>query len=219
LLSVVGTQVAQLSTTVSTAVAAASDEVLLAAVAIHHHDALVELYRRHAPAVYALARSMLGEHRAAEALAGEVFVDLWWYPGEFGANGGPLCASLLSRTYSNAAERLVPELLPALRRRHRRTAPALPSVSATPSGSDNARSDPPPGHLSVLSARERDVIELACFPGHTYVDVAMWCGLDEAVVKRSVRSGLGRMGDAGRTRRGGGRRRRGVRRQPPRRPA
>ncbi|MGI8808601.1 MAG: hypothetical protein ACR2KK_12290 [Acidimicrobiales bacterium] len=196
----------------SAAVAAASDEVLLAAVAIRHHDALVELYRRHAAAVYALARSMLQERRAAEALTGEVFVDLWRYPGEFGANDAPLRAGLLSRTYSNAADRPVPEPLPALRRRPR-NAPARASASATPPGSDSGYRDPPAGVLSVLSARERDVIELACFPGHTYVDVAMLCGLDEAVVTRCIRSGLGRMGDAGRTSQGGGRRRRGVRRR------
>ncbi|MGI8686797.1 MAG: hypothetical protein ACR2MO_17185 [Acidimicrobiales bacterium] len=199
----------------SAAVAAASDEVLLAAVAIHHHDALVELYRRHAAAVYALARSMLQERRAAEALAGEVFVDLWWHPDEFGANGAPLRAGLLSRTYSKTADRLVPES-PASQR-PRRNAPARASASTTLLGPDSGYSAG--GDLSVLSARDRDVIELACFPGHTYVDVAMLCGLDEAVVKRCIRSGLGRMVDAGRTSRGGGRRGRGVRRQPPRRPA
>ena len=51
-----------------------SDAALVMAVSRYHQDALAELYRRHAGAVFGLARRLLNEAALAEEIVQEVFV-------------------------------------------------------------------------------------------------------------------------------------------------
>ena len=57
-----------------------SDAALVTAIGRGRRDALAEGYRRHARAVYAVARGVLGDHPCAEEVVRETFLRLWQEP-------------------------------------------------------------------------------------------------------------------------------------------
>src|SRR5262245_36085838 len=57
-----------------------SDAVLVVAISRYRQEALAEAYRRHAGAVYALARRLLIDAALAEEIVQEVFLRLWNAP-------------------------------------------------------------------------------------------------------------------------------------------
>jgi hypothetical protein len=61
----------------------ASDAQLVVAIGRFRHDALSEVYRRHAPAVFGLARRIVGDGALAEEVVHEVFLRLWNLPDRF----------------------------------------------------------------------------------------------------------------------------------------
>ena len=126
-------------------------------------EALQEIYRRHAAAVYALARRLSGDPTRAAAVVAEVFVDLWSGSEEFDPDHECLRSYLLARTYGIVAEDVAPA---AGRQRH----------DASP--------------WSAPAEEVRQAIELASFPGATYADVAMLLERPEETVKAAIRLGL-----------------------------
>ncbi len=71
-----------------------SDASLVVAIARYRQDALAETYRRHAGAVYALARRLLCDHTLAEEVVQEVFLRIWDAPRSStpsGARSGRIC--------------------------------------------------------------------------------------------------------------------------------
>ena len=137
--------------------------MLAAAVSRARAEALEEIYRRHAPAVYALACRLSGAAARAEAVVVEVFVDLWSGSDRFEPDEETLRSYLLARTYGVMAEEV---------------AAAGGGRSADPSA------------WTGLSDDQRQAIELARFPGATYVDVAMLLERPEDEVKAAIRLGL-----------------------------
>src|SRR5437763_808 len=65
-----------------------SDAALVVAVGRWRNDALAELYRRHAGAVYSLARRPMNDVADAEGVVQEVFLRLWNAPEKFDAVRG-----------------------------------------------------------------------------------------------------------------------------------
>jgi RNA polymerase sigma-70 factor (ECF subfamily) len=61
----------------------ASDAALVVSIGRYHEDALAEVYRRHAGAVFALARRLLADRTLAEEIVQEVFLRLWNDPDRF----------------------------------------------------------------------------------------------------------------------------------------
>jgi hypothetical protein len=61
----------------------ASDASLVVAIGRWRQEALAEAYRRHAGAVFALARRLLAEGALAEEIVQEVFLRLWNDPDRF----------------------------------------------------------------------------------------------------------------------------------------
>lgn len=165
----------------------ASDAALVVALARCHRDALVELYRRHAPAVYALAQRLTMDQTCAEKVVDDVFLDLWRRAEELQEEDGPVRSWLMAQAYQNAAEQL---LSGPLRRPCRRRSPGASIAVGSSSGAGVITSDPATRMLASLPAEERDAVGLASFPGHTYRDVAMLLGEDEAVVNNRIRRGL-----------------------------
>ena len=137
--------------------------MLAAAVSRASVKALEEIYRRHAAAVYALARRLLGDPTRAAAVLSQVFLDLWSDSDPFEPDEECLRSYLLARTYRIAAEEVASA-------GSRRTAAA--------------------SAWAALPEEERQAIELACFPGATYVDVAMLLERPEETVKAAIRLGL-----------------------------
>jgi RNA polymerase sigma-70 factor (ECF subfamily) len=83
-----------------------SDAALVVAVARYRQDALAEAYRRHAGAVYGLARRLLGNEPLAEEVTQEVFLRLWNHPDRFEPSRGSLRSYLLAQTHGRSVDLL-----------------------------------------------------------------------------------------------------------------
>jgi RNA polymerase sigma-70 factor (ECF subfamily) len=171
----------------------ASDGTLVVAIGRYREDALAEAFRRHAGAVYALARRVLQDASAAEEVVQEVFLRLWYWPEKFDPQRGSLRSFLLAQSHGRAVDQLRSES--ARRRREERQA-----VEAAQSGYDLehevldlAVADHVKEAVNGLPDDERQAIELAYFGGHTYREVAVMLRQPEGTVKSRIRSGLTRM--------------------------
>lgn len=100
-----------------------SDAALVLAIARYHQDALAEVYRRHAGAVFGLANRLLGARPLAEEVTQEIFLRLWNAPDRFDPNRGTLRAMLLSWTHGKSVDVLRSDQ--ARRRREERDAHVL----------------------------------------------------------------------------------------------
>lgn len=171
----------------------ASDSSLVLAIARYEQAALAEAYRRHAGAVFGLARRLLNDQAQAEEVVQEVFVRLWNAPERFDADRGSLRSFLLANCHSKSVDVLRSET--SRRRREERDA-----RSTAESGYDIDREVwdmALAGHvksaMAVLTEGERAAIEMAYFGGRTYREVAEALGEAEGTVKSRIRSGLKRL--------------------------
>ena len=171
----------------------AGDAALVVAIGRYHQDALAEAYRRHAGAVLALARRLLGDATLAEEIVQEVFLRLWNQPERFDPDRGTLRSFLLAQCHGRSVDLLRSESSRRLReeRDARRTAESGYDVEHEVL--DLALADHMRAAMSALPVSERDAIKLAYFGGHTYREVATILGEPEGTVKSRIRSGLKRM--------------------------
>ena len=170
-----------------------SDALLSVAIARYDQEALAESYRRHAGAVYGLARRLLFEQSVAEEIVQEIFLRLWDEPARFDPGRGSLRSYLLSETHGRAVDVLRADLARRAReeREARRTAESgydLEHEVWELTASEQVRRS-----LSALSDGERRAIELAYFRGYTYREVARALDEPEGTVKSRIRSGLKRL--------------------------
>jgi len=175
--------------------AAASDASLVVAIARYQQRALAEVYRRHAGAVFGLAKRLLSDQAKAEEVVQEVFLRLWNQPDRFDPERGSLRSYLLAQTHGRSVDILRSDS--ARRRREERDA-----RDAAESGYDLDRevwdlalADHVRRALSALAPGERAAIELAYFGGRTYKEVAAELAEAEGTVKSRIRSGLRRLRD------------------------
>jgi RNA polymerase sigma-70 factor (ECF subfamily) len=173
----------------------ASDAAVVVAIGRWREEALAEAYRRHAGAVFALARRLLVDPGMAEEVVQEVFLRLWNQPDRFDPERGSLRAFLLAQTHGRAVDMLRAET--SRRRREerdaRRTAEAGYDIEREVM--DLSVADQVNEVMAVLPVDERRAIELAYFGGHTYRQVAVMLDQPEGTVKSRIRSGLRRMRD------------------------
>lgn len=171
----------------------AGDAKLLVAIGRYSHEALEEIYRRHAGAVYGLAQRVVGNPSDAEDVTQEVLVRLWNQPDRFDSTRGSLRTFLLTETHSRAVE-----LVRARAARARREGREARLANVTGNDLDREISDlvvvqQVADAMTRLPEEERRALELAYYHGHTYREVASLLGQPEGTVKSRIRSGLSRL--------------------------
>jgi len=181
---------------VSIALQDTSDSSLVMAIARYREDALAEAYRRHAGAVFALARRVLADLTTAEEVVQEVFLRLWNQPDKFDPDRGSLRSYLLAQTHGRSVDLLRSDT--SRRRREEREArqTAEAGYDLEYEVWDLTVADKVKEVVAGLPTAERRAIELAYFGGHTYREVATLLGEPEGTVKSRIRAGLQRMRSA-----------------------
>jgi RNA polymerase sigma-70 factor (ECF subfamily) len=171
----------------------ASDGALVVAIGRWREEALAEAYRRHAGAVFGLARRVVNDTALAEEVVQEVFLRLWNTPERFDPDRGSLRSFLLAQTHGRAVDLLRADS--SRRRREEREAreTAEAGYDIEHQVWDLAIAEHVKAAMAVLSDDERRAIELAYFGGHTYREVATVLGTPEGTVKSRIRTGLRRM--------------------------
>jgi RNA polymerase sigma-70 factor (ECF subfamily) len=170
-----------------------SDAGLVVAIGRWHEDAMAEIFRRHAGAVFALARRVLGDPSRAEEIVQEVFVRLWNQPERFDPERGSLRSFLLAQTHGRAVDVLRSDGARKQREERDARAAAESGYDLEHEVWDLAVAERVRDAVSGLPEDERRAIELAYFGGRTYKEVATELGAPEGTVKSRIRSGLKRM--------------------------
>jgi RNA polymerase sigma-70 factor (ECF subfamily) len=170
-----------------------SDATLVVAIGRYRQEALAEAYRRHAGAVFALARRLLNEQNLAEEVVQEVFFRLWDTPEKFDAARGSLRSYLLAQCHGRSVDLIRSEQSRRQRevKEHRQRAEAGYDVEHEVW--DLAVAEHVREALVDLPDDERKAIELAYFRGHTYREVALILNQPEGTVKSRIRAGMRRM--------------------------
>jgi RNA polymerase sigma-70 factor (ECF subfamily) len=171
----------------------ASDALLIVAIGRWRQDALAEAYRRHAGAVFALARRLLVDRTLAEEVTQEVFLRIWHHPDKFDPDRGSLRSYLLAQTHGRSVDILRSEMSRRQREQRDAAATADAGYDLEREVLDLSVADEVREALTVLSPGERRAIELAYFGGHTYREVASLLDEPEGTVKSRIRSGLRRL--------------------------
>jgi RNA polymerase sigma-70 factor, ECF subfamily len=174
----------------------ASDADLVAAVVRRDQSALAEIYRRHGAAAHSLAWRVIVSHELADEVTQEVFLDLWSRPHLFDAERGSLRTYLLTRTHGRAVDVVRAEAA-RQRREDRHVGEDLATrYDADLFTGDLVTADKVRRAMEILTAHEREAIELAYFGALTYREVAATLGAPEGTVKSRIRVGLRRLRDA-----------------------
>jgi RNA polymerase sigma-70 factor (ECF subfamily) len=170
-----------------------SDAGLVVAISRYHQEALAEAYRRHAGAVFGLARRLLSGQAQAEEIVQEVFLRLWNQPEKYDPGRGSLRSYLLAQCHGRAVDLLRADQSRRQReeRDARRTAEA--GYDLEREVWDLAVAESVGSALGDLPDGERRAIELAYYGGHSYREVAALLGEPEGTVKSRIRSGLRRL--------------------------
>ncbi len=171
----------------------ASDASLAMAVARWQEEALAEIYRRHAGAVFGLAKRLIFDAVLAEEVTQEVFVRLWREPERYDPTRGSLRTFLLSVTHGRAIDILRSEMSRRAREERSR-AVAEAGYDLEQEVFDLTTAERVRKAVAKLPGVERKAIELAYFGGHSYREVAVMENEPEGTIKSRIRSGLRRMG-------------------------
>lgn len=169
------------------------DAQLLVAIGRYDHDALAEVYRRYADAVFGLAYRVVGSASDAEDLSQEIFVRLWNQPDRFDPARGSLRTFLLTETHSRSVELVRSRAARALREEREARLGSGIDGDLEREISDLVLAQQVSVALAQLPDEERAALELAYFQGHTYREAARLLGQPEGTVKSRIRSGLSRL--------------------------
>jgi RNA polymerase sigma-70 factor (ECF subfamily) len=190
-------------TTAPTATAPTSDRALLERAGRGDERALGTLYDRHAGPLHALAYRITAERADAEEVVLETFCQAWREAARFEAARGSVAAWLTMLCRSRA--------LDLVRARGRRARLADRAAAADPEAAPamSRGADDPAGRserleqarqvadaLAILSAPQRQAIELAYYDGLSHSEIAERLGEPLGTVKTRVRLAMQKLRDA-----------------------
>ncbi len=165
---------------------------LLSDIAAGRADAVDQLLRRHASAVWGLARRYCRSVQDAEDATQEIFVELWRTAERF----DPACGSEQTFVLTIARRRLIDRM----RRQGRRPQPALlddadaitteEPMAVVAQRDEVARAQ---AAMADLRPEQREVLDLALGEGRTHQEIAMAIGIPLGTVKSHARRGLMRL--------------------------
>ena len=162
-----------------------SDAVLLRGVVERRPEALAALYDRHAPALLALARRILGGSPDAEDVVQEVFVHVWNQAGRYDPSRSSFSTWLVLITRSRAIDRLRNRKV--VERTHEASHAAVPAGHASPEGAEavlmRERRERVRREMENLPPEQRQVIEMAFYQGLTQSEIAAQADLPLGTVK------------------------------------
>jgi RNA polymerase sigma-70 factor (ECF subfamily) len=170
-----------------------SDAVLVVAISRYRQEALAEAYRRHAGAVFALARRLLNDATLAEEIVQEVFLRIWNQPEKFDPERGTLRSYLLAQCHGRSVDLLRSESSRRLREERDARRTAEKGYDLEHEVVDLTVAERVKEALHLLPPVEREAIALAYFGGHTYREVAELLDQPEGTVKSRIRAGLKRL--------------------------
>lgn len=170
-----------------------SDAVLVVAISRYHQESLAEAYRRHAGAVYALAKRLLVDAALAEEVVQEVFLRIWNQPEKFDPERGTLRSYLLAQCHGRAVDLLRSETSRRVREERDARRTAENGYDLEHEVLDLSMAEKVKDALSTLPEMERQAIALAYLDGHTYREVAVLLDQPEGTVKSRIRTGLKRL--------------------------
>jgi len=172
-----------------------SDELLLALFATSDPDGSAAFMRRFQRRVYGLARTIVGESRAAEDVAQEALLKVWRHADAFDARRGTVAAWVMTITRNLAIDAV----------RSRRSITVAPDDLHRVSGSDRDPADVAGLNddidwlrraLDRLPDEQRRAVVLAGVWGITAREIAERDGIPLGTAKTRIRIALARLRDA-----------------------
>lgn len=168
------------------------DVRLVEAVSRGDAAALAELYERHAGALHALFRLLLGEDAEAEDAVHDLFIEVWRCAADYDPARGRVRSWLVVRARSRALDRLKAP------RHARRVQVAVESVVdrlGSSEGGSERRLEEQALHAAVLELSEEHqrVLLLGYFEGLSSSEIAERDGLPIGTVKSRVAAALSRL--------------------------
>jgi RNA polymerase sigma-70 factor (ECF subfamily) len=159
------------------------DRELDAAFAAHADGALEEAYRRHAPALQAAARHVLGTAGDARDCVHDALIRVWSKEGAYRPERGALRAFLMVCVRNEAISRKRSDV--------RHVATEQRAAVTTPTfGIDVAERVAIRSALATLPREQRDVIELAYWGDYTQAEIATRLGIPLGTIKSRAALGL-----------------------------
>jgi RNA polymerase sigma-70 factor (ECF subfamily) len=156
---------------------------LEAAFAAHADGALEEAYRRHAPALQAAARHVLGTAGDARDCVHDALIRVWSKEGAYRPERGSLRAFLMVCVRNEAISRKRSDV--------RHVATEERAALSTPTfGIDAAERVAIRSALATLPSEQRDVIELAYWGDFTQAEIASRLGIPLGTIKSRAALGL-----------------------------
>jgi RNA polymerase sigma-70 factor, ECF subfamily len=170
-----------------------SDLALVAKIKEESSDAYAELYRRHARAVFASARLILGKESDLDDIVAEVFISLWFSSERFDPRKGSLVGFLRMAARGRSIDFLRQSASREVReevveRAGRELAPDLDEGVLHSESAKQLRTA-----LASLPSHLREPIYLAFYSEMSYPEVAAHLSLPVGTVKSRIRAGLVRL--------------------------
>lgn len=178
------------------------DQQIVAAMARGDERAAAQLYDKYSASMYALAMRIVGDGVDAEDVVLDVFTQAWSKATTYEAARGSVLGWMTTMTRTRA--------LDCVRSRGRRTRAvdsasramgdepvgvASASVSAHESVELSERAESVNNAMTVLSAQQRQAIELAFFDGLTHSEISDRLGEPLGTIKTRIRLGMQKLRD------------------------